>query len=138
MNKPIKEIYSLQQNIQTEESEYPLDQWYNRLIDKTIDEIELEDVSRMLAQNVFMDLGIKKALEILKDDPLAGEMYDGHLLKILYSIELNQFEDLSQLASLLQDINRNLSNIDWADEEDQEEYTELLTNFMKKLELYQG
>jgi hypothetical protein len=138
MNKPIKEIYSLQQNTQTEESEYPLDQWYNRLIDKTIDEIELEDVSRMLAQNVFMDLGIKKALEILKDDPLAGEMYDGHLLKILYSIELNQFEDLSQLASLLQDINRNLSNIEWADEEDQEEYTELLTNFMKKLELYQG
>ncbi|WP_433922249.1 contact-dependent growth inhibition system immunity protein [Paenibacillus taichungensis] len=138
MNKPIKEIYSLQQNIQTEESEYPLDQWYNRLIDKTIDEIELEDVSRMLAQNVFMDLGIKKAVEILKDDPLAGEMYDGHLLKILYSIELNQFEELSQLASLLQDINRNLSNIEWADEEDQEEYTELLNNFMKKLELYQG
>lgn len=138
MNKPIKEIYALNQNIQTEASEYPLDQWYNRLIDKTIDEIELEDVSRMLAQNIFMDLGIKKALEILKDDPLAGEMYDGHLLKILYSIELNQFEDLSQLASLLQDINRNLSNIEWADEEDQEEYTELLTNFMKKLELYQG
>ncbi|CAM2771872.1 hypothetical protein HP548_13795 [Paenibacillus taichungensis] len=138
MNKPIKEIYALNQNIQTEESEYPLDQWYNRLIDKTIDEIELEDVSRMLAQNVFMDLGIKKALEILKGDPLAGEMYDGHLLKILYSIELNQFEELSQLASLLQDINRNLSNIEWADEEDQEEYTELLTNFMKKLELYQG
>ncbi|NEU61072.1 contact-dependent growth inhibition system immunity protein [Paenibacillus sp. ALJ109b] len=138
MNKPIKEIYSLQQNIQNEESEFPLDQWYNRLIDKTIDEIELEDVSRMLAQNVFMDLGIKKALEILKSDPLAGEMYDGHLLKILYSIELNQFEELSQLASLLQDINRNLSNIEWADEEDQEEYTELLTNFMKKLELYQG
>ncbi|UPK43942.1 contact-dependent growth inhibition system immunity protein [Paenibacillus pabuli] len=138
MNKPIKEIYALNQNIQTEESEYPLEQWYNRLIDKRIDEIDLEDVSRMLAQNVFMDLGIKKALEILKDDPLAGEMYDGHLLKILYSIELNQFEDLSQLASLLQDINRNLSNIEWADEEDQEEYTELLTNFMKKLELYQG
>ncbi|MFC9710613.1 contact-dependent growth inhibition system immunity protein [Paenibacillus sp. NPDC056933] len=138
MNKPIKEIYALNQNIQTEESEYPLDQWYDRLIDKRIDEIDLEDVSRMLAQNVFMGLGIKKALEILKDDPLAGEMYDGHLLKILYSIELNQFEDLSQLASLLQDINRNLSYIEWADEEDQEEYTELLTNFMKKLELYQG
>ncbi|SLK17503.1 MULTISPECIES: contact-dependent growth inhibition system immunity protein [unclassified Paenibacillus] len=78
MNKPIKEIYELYQNIQTEESEYPLDQWYNRLIDKTIDEIELEDVSRMLAQNIFMDLGIKKAVEILKDDPIAGEMYDGH------------------------------------------------------------
>ncbi|MHA7578857.1 contact-dependent growth inhibition system immunity protein [Paenibacillus vandeheii] len=138
MNKPIKEIYSLNQNIQTEESEYPLDQWYDRLIDKSIDEVDLEDVSRMLAQNVFMDLGIKQALEILKDDPLAGEMYDGHLLKILYSIELNQFEDLAQLASLLQDINRNLSNIEWADEEDQEEYTELLTNFLKKIELYQG
>lgn len=134
MSKPIKEIYALNQHIQTKESEYPLDQWYNRLINKREDQIDLEDVSRMLSQNVFIDLGIKKAVEFLTDDPLAGEMYDGHLLKLLYSIELDQFEDLSQLRSSLQDINRNLSNIEWADEEDQEEYTELLTNFMEKLE----
>ena len=59
MSQTIKEIYSLNQNNQNAEPEYALDKWYARLINKTADEIDLEDVSRMLTQNVFIDLGIK-------------------------------------------------------------------------------
>jgi len=132
LNKKIKEIYFLNQNEM--ESEYTLDIWYNKLINKTVGEIELVDVTRMLSQNVLINLGIKKAMDILFDDPLAGEMYEGQLLELLYSIDLNKFEDLSQLKLLLQKISAILPNLDWFDEEDQKEYRDLLINFVKKID----
>lgn len=135
MSQTIKEIYSLNQNNQNAEPEYALDKWYARLINKTADEIDLEDVSRMLTQNVFIDLGIKKAMEILSEDPIAGVFYDGQLLELLSAVDLNEFKDLSQLKLLLQEINNNLSNFDWSSEEDQIEYNELLTNFLNRINL---
>lgn len=135
MSQTIKEIYSLNQNNQNAEPEYALDTWYARLINKTADEIDLEDVSRMLTQNVFIDLGIKKAMEILSEDPIAGVFYDGQLLQLLSAVDLDDFKDLSQLKLLLQKINNNLSNLDWSSEEDQKEFNELLTNFLNKINL---
>ncbi|WP_152392611.1 contact-dependent growth inhibition system immunity protein [Paenibacillus guangzhouensis] len=135
MRKTIKEIYCLNQSIQEAEQEYALDNWYNRLICKSVDEIDIEDTSRMLSQNIFVELGIKRALEILSADPLAGEMYEGQLLGLLYSIDLNEFEDLSQLKLLLQQINNILPDLEWPDEEDKKEYSELLTKFIKKMNL---
>lgn len=129
MSKLIKEIFSIDQNIQTDMSDSPLDHWYDRLINKNVNEIDLEDVSRMLGQHVLIDLGIEKAIEILSEDPLAGEMYDGHLLKLLYTIETNNFRDLSQLKRILQTIKSSFSQFEWADEEDQEEYAVLLELF---------
>lgn len=135
MSKLIKEIYSIDQNIQTDKSDSPFDHWYDRLINKKVSEIDLEDVSRMLCQHVLIDLGIEKAIEILSEDPLAGEMYDGYLLKLLYTIETNNFRDLSQLKRILQTIKNSFSQFEWADEEDQEEYAELLELFLKKIGL---
>ncbi|AYB46213.1 contact-dependent growth inhibition system immunity protein [Paenibacillus lautus] len=135
MSQTIKEIYSLNQNNQNAEPEYALDKWYARLINKTADEIDLEDVSRMLTQNVFIDLGIKKAMEILSEDPIAGVFYDGQLLELLSAVDLDEFKDLSQLKLLLQEINNNLSNFDWSSEEDQIEYNELLTNCLNRINL---
>lgn len=135
MSQTIKEIYSLNQNNQNAEPEYALGTWYARLINKTADEIDLEDVSRMLSQNVFIDLGIKKAMEILSGDPIAGVFYVGQLLELLSAVDLDDFKDLSQLKLILQKINNNLSNLDWGSEEDQIEYKELLTNFLNKINL---
>lgn len=112
-----------------------MDKWYARLINKTADEIDLEDVSRMLSQNVFIDLGIKKAMEFLSEDSIAGVFYDGQLLELLSAVNLDTVKDLSQLKLLLHKINNNLSNLDWSSEEDQIEYNELLTNFLNKINL---
>ena len=98
MSQTIKEIYSLNPNNQNDEPEYALDKWYDSLINKTADEIDLEDVSRMLSQNVFIDLGIKRAMEILSEDPIAGVFYDGQLLELLSAVDLDDFKDLSQLS----------------------------------------
>lgn len=135
MSQTIKEIYSLNTDNQNDEPEYALDKWYDSLINKTPDEIDLEDFSRMLSQNVFIELGIKRVMEILSEDPIAGVFYDGQLLELLSAVDLDDFKDLSQLKLLLQKINNNVSNLDWSSEEDQIEYSELLTNFMNKINL---
>lgn len=72
-------------------------------------------------------------MEILSEDPIAGVFYDGQLLELLSAVDLDDFKDLSQLKLLLQKINNNVSNLDWSSEEDQIEYSELLTNFMNKM-----
>ncbi|WP_017692553.1 contact-dependent growth inhibition system immunity protein [Paenibacillus sp. PAMC 26794] len=135
MRKTIKEMYDLKQSTQEAEQEYALDTWYNRLISKTVEEIDIGDTSRMLSQKILVELAIQKAIEFLIDDPQAGEKYDGQLLELLHSIDLNEFKDLSQLKLLLQKINNSLLDLEWLDEEDKKEYSELLCEFMTKVNM---
>ena len=79
-----------------------------------------------------MELGIEKAMEILFEGPLAGEMYDGHLLELLYGIELEEFQDLEQLKILIQHIHASLSQFEWTHQEEQEEYADLVQRFIAK------
>ncbi|MGF6353053.1 hypothetical protein ABIE27_000962 [Paenibacillus sp. 4624] len=109
-----------------------LEQWYGRLLNKKVDDLNLEDVSRMLGQRVFLELGIEKAMEILSEDPLAGEMYDGHLLELLYGIELDEFQNLEQLEILIQHIHASLSQFGWTHQEEKEEYADLVQRFIAK------
>ena len=48
--RKIKDIYNCVTIISDEEL-YPLQKWYNQLIDKTISEITVADVLRMICQN---------------------------------------------------------------------------------------
>ncbi|SFU84804.1 hypothetical protein SAMN02910342_02039 [Butyrivibrio sp. INlla21] len=59
----------------------PLELWYNGLINKSIDELSILDISRMLRQGVLLDMAMTKAMDILISNPFEGEIYDGDLLK---------------------------------------------------------
>lgn len=71
----IKELYGCEYECSKEEL-YPLQKWYNRLIDKSIQEITPEDAAKMLRQEIFPDLAMTKAIEFLQEDPFAGELQD--------------------------------------------------------------
>lgn len=127
------DIYCIDYNSQLGKSNsVALEQWYGRSLNKKVDDLNLEDVSRMLGQRVFLELGIEKAMEILSDDPLAGEMYDGHLLELLYGIELGDYQDLEQLKLLLQHIHAILPQFEWTHREEQKEYADLVQRFIAK------
>ena len=76
--KKIKEIYDCKYII-SDEGLYPLQKWYNELIDKSINEINIADVLRMLRQKVFTKLAMLKAIEFLRKNIFVGELYDGEL-----------------------------------------------------------
>lgn len=52
----------------------------------------LFDVLRMMRQKVFINLAIKKAVEILQKNVFAGELYDGQLLETLSKLDVEFFE----------------------------------------------
>lgn len=74
--RKIKDIYDCVAIISDEEL-YPLQKWYNQLIDKTLSEITVADVLRMIHQKQFINLAMSKAIKFLQDDVFIGESYDG-------------------------------------------------------------
>lgn len=57
--RKIKEIYNCI-SISSNEELYPLQKWYNQLIEKTIAEITVEDVLRMIRQKEFTNLAVQR------------------------------------------------------------------------------
>ena len=57
-----------------------MQKWYNQLIEKTIAEITVEDVLRMIRQKEFTNLAVSKAINFLKEDVFV-ELYEGEPLK---------------------------------------------------------
>ena len=65
--RKIKDIWGCSY-IESETELYPLQKWYNQLIDKKVSEIEISDVLRMIRQNEFIDIAIPKAVNFLKEN----------------------------------------------------------------------
>ena len=63
--RKIKEIYNCVAIVSNEEL-YPLQKWYNQLIEKTIDEITIADVLKMIRQKEFTNLAMSKAIYFCK------------------------------------------------------------------------
>ncbi|CFB70689.1 contact-dependent growth inhibition system immunity protein [Yersinia enterocolitica] len=64
-----------------------LEQWFDRVIDIPIEELALEDLCRAIRQNLCVDQLMPRALDVLTEDPLAGEYYDGELIAALSTIK---------------------------------------------------
>jgi len=131
-NQRISEIL----NVNSEEIDVKceLDKWYVTLLNKAIEEININDISRMLRQDILIEVAINKSVEILKENPLVGEMYDGQLLELLYSVDVNKYkEDIDEVKYLLIKIKSNISSFEWLCDEDFKEYSQVLEKYLKKL-----
>lgn len=85
-NRKIREMYDCV-TIVSDEELYPLQKWYNQLIDKSIDEITVEDILKMMRQKQFIDLALSRAINYLKENVFAGELYDGEILEKISEID---------------------------------------------------
>jgi len=115
----IKQVYELEYD----ESGFNsgLVEWYNSMIDKSIEELEVEDVARMIRQNILPKLAIDKAIEIFGNDPRAGELYEGEVLEVLcLSIErkIIDSEQFERLATLVVTLDEKIKSIEFEDEEE--------------------
>jgi hypothetical protein len=66
--------------------EYPLAAWYRSVREVPLDEFKVEDISKAIRQNVYLEQVVPLALRLLKSEPLAGELYDGELLASLKAV----------------------------------------------------
>lgn len=115
----------------------PLGKWFVTLLDKTIDELNINDIYRMLRQDILIEVAVNKSVEFLKENPFAGEMYDGQLLEVLYSVDTNRYKaEIEEVKAILIAISSNrtaISTFEWIDDENCKEYLEVLEKFLVKI-----
>lgn len=110
--KTLKEIYNM--SYDTSGFNSGLVNWYNKLIDKTYEELDTEDVLRMLRQDILEDLAKKRMIELFLKDPYDGYIYDGELLNTIIE-DTVEFNHQRIIRKILDRIDYN--NYDWEDEE---------------------
>ncbi|CAI1763046.1 Uncharacterised protein [Serratia grimesii] len=71
----------------------PLELWFDRVIDIPIEELGVEDLCRAIRQDLCVDQLMPRVLEVLTEDPLAGEYYDGELIAALSTIKSEVLKD---------------------------------------------
>ena len=131
--RKIKEIYNCI-SITSNEELYPLQKWYNQLIEKTIAEITVADVLRMVRQKEFTNLAISKAISFLQEDVFAGESYEGERLEKVSEM------DSSFLISYADDLKNIINNAlvksetrDWTYDGEEEEFKDMIDALSTKV-----
>lgn len=131
--RKIKELYDCEYIVSDEEL-YPLQKWFNKLIDKTIDEITIADVLRMIRQKMFYNLAMTKAVEILQDNVFAGETYDGELLEKISEMDISVLTVYSnKLKFILKDALDKSEMHEWLYEGEKEEFEVIVESVLKKI-----
>ena len=131
-NRTIKQIY----NLEYDDSEFNsgLIKWYNRLLDKTIIELDEIDVSKMIRQKILKDLAIGRAIEIFEENPVVGEMYEGDVLELLNLLIENgevTTEQLLKIVTIVNCLKNKPLDYEWGD-------NEAKNLFMKNLDKISG
>lgn len=135
--RKIKEIYDCAA-IVSDEKLYPLQKWYNQLIDKTIHEITVPDVLRMIRQKQLIDLAMSKAINLLKDDVFAGESFDGELLEKVSELDgsfLVSYAD--DLRNIMKEVVEKCVLHEWAYDGEKDELKQSLHLIEKKIIRFQ-
>lgn len=66
--------------------EMPLPAWYRSVYHTPIDQLTIEDLSKAARQQLHVEQIVPLVIERLREEPLAGEMFDGELLTSLSSV----------------------------------------------------
>ena len=121
----IREEYDLKEYVSSKFNS-SLTEWYNQLINKTIDELEVEDVCKMIRQNIIIELATQKAIELFFDDPYDGFIYDGELLNALTLINFKQISEpkikVEKLKIRVKELIEFFKDADWLIEHSIDEF----------------
>lgn len=112
----------------------PLEKWYNSLIEKSSDEIDMTDLLRMLRQGVLLELAIPKVLELLADNPFVGVSYEGELLWHLHYVSSYYLEQYyTTVVKILSIAEAGIPELYWLPTEDSNELRELILELREKV-----
>lgn len=131
--RKVKEIYDCVPIVSDEEL-YPLQKWYNQLIDKTIHEITVADVLKMIRQKQFINLAMAKAIEFLKENVFVGELYDGEIFEKISEL------DSSFLVFYADDLKNIIKSVleksvihNWSYDGEEDEFKDIVNVMARKL-----
>lgn len=129
--KTLGEIYNLPHG--NVEPKYALEIWYEKFLNKTVAEIDLVDMGRMLRNNILTDLALQKMMKVFIDDPMAGEMYEGEALAFLANEDmarLKQIEGVDAFVKRAKLVEDCYQEFDWSVEENKEKFGQNLSKVL--------
>ena len=131
--KSLRELY----NLSVDESGFNsgLVQWYNNVINKSVDELTIADISKMIRQNILADIAVKRAIEIFFLEPYDGEYQDGGLLSFLLTLDMTQIGKgkLNELNAFLRNVKADYTNFDWESKKAEEQYRKEIEEMETKI-----
>ena len=77
-------------------SEYSLPRWYADVREKSLHELSLDDLGRFIRQELYLADILPYVLETLCEDPLAGALYRGQLLRAVSSLSDDGWKRLDE------------------------------------------
>lgn len=132
MDQKIKDIYHIDDSFSIDNEKY--NKWLKSLLNKTRGEITENDVYTMLLQQELEYLAIEKAIEFIKIDPLAGEMWDGQFLEQLAGISVDKLVAYKEeLQKLIPYMDNQINEILWDFETEKEEFLFRYAKFKDKV-----
>jgi len=141
-SKSLKELYNLDYDRSGFNSGLIL--WYNDVIDKSYEQLDARDVSKMLRQN-FSDslnnLAKKRMIDLFIENPYDGEFSDGDLLETIVSCNVtpNDSHKLRELKKVLEAVKTECFEYpgyeDWYDDEERDKYLKNIEIFENLLNL---
>lgn len=135
-DKTIKDRYDVSFNLDdvTKEDRCPMHEWYNNLINKTYNQLNLFDVTRMIIQKIYLELAVTKAVSFVKENPFCGQRYEGELLELLYKLDIYYLEKYKEtLKEVLDNALKQNKVYEWLCEEERVEFSDLVKCFAQKL-----
>lgn len=137
VEKKIKDIYNISFDLAdiSKEDRCSMHDWYNNLIDKTFNQLDLFDVTRMLIQKMFLELAALKAISFIKENPFCGQRYESELLELLCKLDGCYLKKYTvELEEILRDALIKNKEYDWLCEDERKEFSDLICSFLKKLQ----
>lgn len=72
--------------LEEREEGWPLEEWYQHVRELPLNALGAGDVAKACRQEVWLDYTVPRALDLLAEDFLAGDLYDGELVVSLRSV----------------------------------------------------
>lgn len=126
----IKEIYSISDNFELSDN---LDKKYYSILNKEKNELNVSDVYFMLRQSILPDLARERNIELLLNNPLAGEMYEGQLLEILIEDIKSYSEQRDEFLNFKNQFSEKVASIIWEDDFEKEEFEGIYRQFKEAI-----
>ena len=132
MEKTLKDIYNYD-FIDNPETSLLKD--INHILNKKPSELDIHDICVLIRQEMFLDIAVPKAIEIIKENPSAGDYYNYCLLVNLSKISVSLSTYKESLIKMIEILDRNLSIIEFEVDSEKEDYLESIENLKKKIEM---
>lgn len=91
-----------------QDTRYGLPRWYLTIRGKRLCELSDGDVARLIRQDMYLDFVVPEAVARLRRDPLAGEMYEGEIVRVLARVEADYWLQHPDQKELVRDFARGV------------------------------